>query len=231
MENTLTPSVNAAAGTVTAGPAPSALTEASGPAISSDFETFLVMLTAQIQNQDPLNPIDSTDYAVQLATFSGVEQQVLTNELLRDMTGTGLGMSALTDLAGWVGMEGRILGELRFSGQGVDLHFDPMPGLRDGHVEIRNSSDALVARIPVTGSQSTAYWDGRNSYGAVMPDGVYSTNLTGKNASGGAVQGDVSSYVQIQEARIGPSGPELRLADNRVVTPDEITALRPGASQ
>ena len=49
--------------------------------ISSDFNTFLRMLTVQMQNQDPLNPIDSADYAVQLATFSGVEQQVRTNQL------------------------------------------------------------------------------------------------------------------------------------------------------
>ena len=49
------------------------------PVLSSDFETFLKMLTVQLENQDPLNPVDSADYAVQLATFSGVEQQVQTN--------------------------------------------------------------------------------------------------------------------------------------------------------
>ena len=54
-------------------------------ALASDFDTFLRMLTTQMQNQDPLNPIDSTDYATQLATFSGVEQQVRTNSLLADL--------------------------------------------------------------------------------------------------------------------------------------------------
>ena len=38
--------------------------------ISADFETFLKMLTVQMQNQDPLNPVDSSDYATQLATFT-----------------------------------------------------------------------------------------------------------------------------------------------------------------
>jgi flagellar basal-body rod modification protein FlgD len=51
-------------------------------ALTSDFETFLRMLTVQMKNQDPLNPIESSDFAVQLATFSGVEQQVKTNDLL-----------------------------------------------------------------------------------------------------------------------------------------------------
>ena len=53
-----------------------ASTSSGKPLISSDFDTFLKMLTAQMQNQDPMKPIDSADYAVQLATFSGVEQQV-----------------------------------------------------------------------------------------------------------------------------------------------------------
>ena len=63
-----------------------------GTNISSDFDTFLRMLTVQVQNQDPLNPVDATDYATQLATFSGVEQQVLTNDLLtglQDLLGGG----------------------------------------------------------------------------------------------------------------------------------------------
>lgn len=66
--------------------------------IISDFDTFLRMLTVQMQNQDPLNPVDSTDYATQLATFSQVEQAVLTNDLLKSLT-TQLTSSGLADMA------------------------------------------------------------------------------------------------------------------------------------
>ena len=69
-----------------------------GGGITSDFTTFLKMLTTQMQNQDPLNPIDSTDYAAQLATFSGVEQQVRTNSLLADL-GTQFGLMGMAQLA------------------------------------------------------------------------------------------------------------------------------------
>ena len=71
--------------TTTSAPAPATYaptTETAPNVISSDFETFLKMLTVQMENQDPLNPTDSSEYAMQLATFSGVEQQVLTNDLL-----------------------------------------------------------------------------------------------------------------------------------------------------
>ena len=51
-------------------------------AISEDFDTFLQLLTAQIKNQDPLAPLDSTQFVEQLATFSSLEQQVETNSTL-----------------------------------------------------------------------------------------------------------------------------------------------------
>ena len=84
--------------------APPATPSAAPSKITSDFNTFLRMLTVQMQNQDPLKPIDSADYAVQLATFSGVEQQVRTNQLLADMQGKfqQLGMS---EMASWIGKE------------------------------------------------------------------------------------------------------------------------------
>ena len=50
--------------------------------VNSDYLTFLKMLTAQVKNQDPLDPMSSDDFSAQLATFSGVEQQVKTNDLL-----------------------------------------------------------------------------------------------------------------------------------------------------
>ena len=71
--------------------------------LSSDFETFLKMLTVQMENQDPLNPVESTEFATQLATFSGVEQQVQTNDLLKSL-GAQLGAMNVSQLSGWVGM-------------------------------------------------------------------------------------------------------------------------------
>lgn len=199
-------------------------TQSSKP-VSSDFETFLVMLTAQIQNQDPLNPIDSTDYAVQLATFSGVEQQVLTNELLQTMS-PGAGLGSLTELAGWVGMEARVAGQAPLSGSGVNLSFEAPPDLREGTVQIRNAGGETVASLPVSAGETSVVWDGRNASGARVPDGSYGVSLNGRDAEGAAVTADVYAFVRVAEARMGPNGGELRLADDRSVMPDTVTALR-----
>ena len=53
--------------------------------LSSDFETFIRMLTTQAKYQDPLEPIDSSEYAAQLAQFSMVEQQVKSNDILAQL--------------------------------------------------------------------------------------------------------------------------------------------------
>ena len=74
--------------------------------INSDFQTFLTMLTTQMQNQDPLNPMESTEFATQLATFSGVEQQVRTNELLGSLQDS-MALSSMGQIAGWIGMDAR----------------------------------------------------------------------------------------------------------------------------
>ena len=68
---------------------------------STNFDTFLKMLTTQLQNQDPLNPMEGSDFAVQLATFSGVEQQAQTNKLLQQMLTQSGG--SLGQLAEWIG--------------------------------------------------------------------------------------------------------------------------------
>lgn len=61
--------------------------KSSASGLASDFETFLKMLTAQARYQDPLEPIDLTEYASQLAQFSMVEQQVKTNDMLSALSG------------------------------------------------------------------------------------------------------------------------------------------------
>ena len=53
--------------------------------IGQEFDTFLTLLTAQIKNQDPLAPLDSTQFVEQLATFSNLELQAKGNQVLEDI--------------------------------------------------------------------------------------------------------------------------------------------------
>src|SRR5271163_1212351 len=70
--------------------------------LSSDFNDFLQLLTTQLQNQDPLSPMDSTQFTAQLVAFTGVEQQIGTNSKLDTLIGIDQG-SQLTDAANFIG--------------------------------------------------------------------------------------------------------------------------------
>jgi flagellar basal-body rod modification protein FlgD len=80
---------------------------ASQATLSTNFDTFLKILTAQIQNQDPLEPMDSTQFTEQLVQFSGVEQQIRVNSQLETLikaTNSGAGAA----LSGYLGQEAEI---------------------------------------------------------------------------------------------------------------------------
>jgi len=195
------------------------------PRISSDFDTFLKMLTAQMQNQDPLNPIESADYATQLATFSGVEQQMRTNDLLTSLGGQ-MAVLGMSQLAGWVGQEARANAPVWMDGDPVTMQLSPAVGADRAVLVVRNASGALVSREDVPTAPGLYDWLGGDAAGDPLPEGRYTLSL--ESFSGETLLGEspVESYARIIEARNGPSGATLVLEGGVEVPSSFITALR-----
>lgn len=198
---------------------------AAKPRISSDFDTFLKMLTAQMQNQDPLNPIDSADYATQLATFSGVEQQMRTNDLLASLGGQ-MAVLGMSQLAGWVGQEARAASPVWMDGDPVTMQLTPAIGADRAVLVVRNASGTLVSREDVPIAPGLYDWLGGDAAGDPLPQGKYSLSL--ESYSGETLLGEspVESYARIIEARNGPAGATLVLEGGIEVPSAVITALR-----
>ncbi|WP_022702333.1 flagellar hook capping FlgD N-terminal domain-containing protein [Pseudorhodobacter ferrugineus] len=193
--------------------------------ISSDFDTFLKMLTAQIQNQDPLNPIDSADYAVQLATFSSVEQQTLTNKKLDALAGL-MGAQGLAQLAPWVGQEARSAAPVFMDGTPVTLSPNAETGADRAILVVKDSAGSTVSRedIPV---QATSYsWTGKDITGAALPNGTYSLSLESYSDDVQISATPVEHYARIQEVQTSPTGPRFILTGGVSLSAEEITALR-----
>ena len=195
------------------------------PRISSDFDTFLKMLTAQMQNQDPLNPIESADYATQLATFSGVEQQMRTNDLLTSLGGQ-MAVLGMSQLAGWVGQEARANAPVWMDGDPVTMQLSPAIGADRAVLVVRNASGALVSREDVPIKPGLYDWLGGDAAGDPLPEGRYTLSL--ESFSGETLLGEspVESYARIIEARNGPSWATLVLEGGVEVPSSFITALR-----
>jgi flagellar basal-body rod modification protein FlgD len=203
-----------------------ARTTTTKPAISADFDTFLKMMTAQMKNQDPLKPIDSADYAVQLATFSGVEQQTKTNQLLEGLT-SQFGVLGMTQLAAWVGQEARAAAPVYLGDNPVTVTYSPAAQADRAVLVVRNTNGEVVSREDVALNGGPYQWLGADATGNPLENGIYSLSLesyNGENELGDASA--VESYAKIIEARGGAGGPTLILEGGIEVAATEITALR-----
>ena len=210
-------------------PAPTLSAGNSDRKISSDFETFLKMLTAQMQNQDPLNPIDSTDYATQLATFSGVEQQVKTNDLLSAL-GQQLGTMGLSQLAGWVGMEARVAAPVFFDGQPITLYPKVATTADTATLVVTNHSGQEVSRQEIARDGAAIDWAGTGDNGQPMPPGIYNFSVE-SHGNGGLISTKAAeSYARVTEAKYSDGKMIVVLAGGIEVPTDGIAGLRePGA--
>jgi flagellar basal-body rod modification protein FlgD len=194
--------------------------------ITSDFNTFLRMLTVQMQNQDPLNPIDSADYAVQLATFSGVEQQVQTNQLLAALQGKfqQLGMA---EMASWIGKEARSAAPVRYDGAPVTLSPNPAVGATRAVLVVKDAQGNLVSREEIPVSSEPYQWLGAGVDGAPLPSGIYAISLESINGETVLATQPVEHYARVIEAKGGgSSGTKLVLEGGLEVLASDVTAIR-----
>jgi len=200
-------------------------TEQSAPALSSDFETFLKMLTVQMQNQDPLNPVDSADYAVQLATFSSVEQQVLTNELLTTLAATMSG-GGIGSLGQWVGMEVRAGQTSEFKGDSMDIVAPFNPDADRRVLVVRDENGGIATRIDVPLLETELTWDGTLTDGQQAQHGIYQFSVE-TFSNGALISTDVATpYSRVREASIENGQTMLLLDGGILVSPSEVSALR-----
>jgi flagellar basal-body rod modification protein FlgD len=194
-------------------------------ALSSDFETFLLMLTTQMQNQDPLNPIESQDFAVQLATFSGVEQQVRSNQLLESLA-EGLGTAGIAQLAGWIGMEARVNAPAAFESTPITIAPSADPGSDAAVLVVRDATGREVSRESVPLGVETIDWAGVGPTGAPLVPGLYTFELESLNQGKVTSVQPVSHYAMVQEARQGIDGVDIVVAGGASVPSAQVSALR-----
>lgn len=190
--------------------------------ISSDFETFLKMLTTQLEHQDPLDPLDSNEFAVQLATFSSVEQQALTNELLGELLQAGDSGSHAT----WIGLDALSDAPLRFEGAPLPLEFDPDGGAAAAALVVTDEAGLEVGRQPVDPASGRATWDGTDGSGTPLPEGRYRFALHATQADGATSTAPVLGYARVLEVRPGPEGTRLVLDGGTEVAAEDVRSLR-----
>ncbi|APX13272.1 flagellar hook capping FlgD N-terminal domain-containing protein [Tateyamaria omphalii] len=200
-------------------------TAATSSVLSSDFEVFLQMLTAQAEYQDPLEPIDSSEYAAQLAQFSMVEQQVMTNDLMQEML-TALGANDMAGAANWIGMEALVQGPVKFDGTPVTLAPNPPVAADRVTLIVTNAQGTEVARHSMPVSAEPYVWDGRTPTGTALPHGEYSFQIESAANNEVLLTEPALAYNRVTEARIDNGSTLLVLNSGYMVLAQNVTGLR-----
>ena len=191
---------------------------------SSDFETFLKMLTTQIKNQDPLNPMEGTEFAVQLATFSGVEQQVQTNTLLQQMLSNGT--NGLGELSGWIGRDVRTTAPVWFDRSPLTMTINPAVGADKVTLVTLDARGNEVSREEIVTGSGEVDWQGRDATGNLLPAGAYQFRVISAKGSEVLNVSAAGVYTRVTGAELQGGTPRLILAGGMSANLEEVTALR-----
>ena len=197
---------------------------ASGAA-ATDFDTYLTLLTTQLRNQDPLNPTDSTEFVAQLATFSGVEQQIRTNDQLEAILGA-LGGGASAGLAAWIGKEVRAPAKGGFSGAPLEVSTTPNAEADAAVLVVKNDFGQVVARRSVSPDAEQVSWDGQDALGRSLPYGDYSFEIEAYKGDELLATQPGQIFAKVSEVRIEDGAQILVLEGGAKVALEDVTALR-----
>jgi flagellar basal-body rod modification protein FlgD len=197
--------------------------------LSSDFETFIKMLTTQAKYQDPLEPLDSSEYAAQLAQFSMVEQQVLSNDLLTALA-TQIGSGNMGQMASWIGMEGRTSAPVPFDTAPITVLPQPPIGAQAMELVVYDTQGREVDRGALPVSTEPVLWAGVQQNGQPVAPGLYrfEVEATGVNDIP-LPAGQAETYARIVEVQNIGNEARVIFEGGTQVPASAITALRSGS--
>lgn len=211
-----------------------ASTSQSGIKLAEDFSQFLTLLTTQLQNQDPLNPMDSTEFTNQLVQFSQVEQSINTNQKLDNMVQMQLASMNSMSL-GYVGMDITYPStEVNYEGTGTKatITYSLAEEAASAKLNVRDEDGKLIYSTDIarqTGTK-TVEWDGSLNGGGYAEPGTYtfSIDATTDGKSAMTVSTAVTGRVRGVESQDGV--PFLLVGDRAVAVGNVIKAAMPPAT-
>jgi flagellar basal-body rod modification protein FlgD len=177
-------------GNTTATSAAQGSAAAASATFGKNFDTFLKLLTTQLQNQDPLSPMDTTAFTQQLVQFSSVEQSIRQNQNLETLISfqkNAQSANAVSYIGKTVEMSGDKVGVV--GGKGTITYQLPEAANRT-IINIYDKDGKLVTRLEGTSRQgdNTVDWNGRSDTGAQLPDGDYKVEVVASDFSGRALR-------------------------------------------
>ena len=208
-----------------------AVTNASGAnQIAGNFNEFLTLLTTQLQNQDPLSPLDTNQFTQQLVQFASVEQQINMNTSLSTLI-TLQQTAQATSALGFLGATVVIGGNTAQLANGQATWNYSVTSPAAATITVSNASGQQVYSTTQTlqpGNQ-TFNWNGLSSAGAAMPNGAYTISITATGANGQSVPVTTAVQGVVSGVNVSANPPTLTVNGN-VYPLNQITQVLSTAS-
>lgn len=204
--------------------------DAATSTLASNYESFLTLLVAQIQNQDPLEPMDSSQFVDQLATLTQVEQTVQLNSQMENLR-SQMALNAALSETGLIGRE--VTGPsdtVQFDGETAVFSYELAADAATVQAQIRDASGQLIAVIDglsVTGKTlHEVEWDGTDTIGNKVAAGKYHFSIAAVDAEGGA--GSYNSYTNatVLAVEYSDNSAYLQLSNGNRINSGEIVRAR-----
>ncbi|MEP2706353.1 MAG: flagellar hook capping FlgD N-terminal domain-containing protein [Roseibium sp.] len=159
--------------------------EESQKGLTANYELFLRILTTQIQNQDPLDPLDSAEYTSQLVQYTNVEQTIQTNKNLEQLIAMQQSSHTMNYVS-YIGNEVTADASTAILSNGQASWSVDIDEFASGEYEIRNSAGEVVYKgeTELKAGVGKFEWDGLTTSGAQAVDGSYSVQFNLKNGEG-----------------------------------------------
>jgi flagellar basal-body rod modification protein FlgD len=158
--------------------------------IAGNFQSFLTLLTTQLQNQNPLDPLDTNQFTQQLVEFAGVQQQLNTNDSLATLVSLQQTAQS-TQALGFVGKTATVNGATAPMTSSVaewELNF-PSDANATITISAANGQTAFTGNFNITaGNNQPFVWNGVGTDGTTKwPDGNYTISVTAKDTNNNTV--------------------------------------------
>jgi flagellar basal-body rod modification protein FlgD len=197
------------------------------PGIADNFQTFLTLLTTQLQNQNPLDPLDTNQFTQQLVQFAGVEQQLKSNDQLKSLIDIEKSAQATQALV-YVGNTVAVDGSKAQFDKSATWNFQSDKDTT-ATLTITNSTGqtAYQGNFSLKQGGSSFVWDGKGNDGVQWPAGTYTLTATGTDGSGNSV--GISTEVQgvVDSVDLTSSPPLLSIGGQSYTTDKIKRVVRP----
>lgn len=194
----------------------SASTSASSQ-LTQNFDTFLTLLTTQLRNQDPLEPLDTEKFTEQLVQFSSVEQSIQTNQHLEALIALQTSSANETALA-MVGRVASVNSDIAtLTNESAEWTYALPADAAAASVKVLDMRGAVVATLngPTGAGKHAIKWDGETDNGVRAEQGAYRLVVEALDAEGAPITAAISSRGLVNAVAFDGGAPEIEIAGQR----------------